>query len=596
MLKLDCPKLRLWCPYTGHAHARSALNQTHSSNLSAASDEHALAAGEFSRAGTTTGDPEALRTLKLLEQHHKKLAQLLKFQSSRPLTNVTAASASETTGTTTEGTSNSAVGGPTSHALSTKTQSSLPYKTPHQPPTLPLPHRAPPRDLSSSIASNLASARGIPPSQQQRRGAPVSPTLSAQHAGGNVLNPSSKVRLGDRKPDPVPSPNRDGVTRPQQQNVIRPPPPPVIKPPATTVAVSDQDATRDAPIDTPPVAGDDPFQRFYSTFENLISKLSGPLAFAGLPLDVGDSKPKPEPAVASSKPVISQQKATIEPDLTRLFSRSALRAIREGNAGFNGGESFYVVPSTGGTISYAGILSRAEQEAGLTSADTKELGINANDNDMTGSHGSAEFVDARETPQPASPAKKRGRRADSGIGTKTMEELHLENQALKQLSDTLSRRLHMWEVNAQSSSLALQQSLRALRDREGGATNSPTQSEAGGDMVGRRGSADRGDRGDRERAALAERIRELEEEMRRGRAEAERFARENERLRVVVGRYRERWERLKEGARGRRVSGGNGNGNGGAGDKDKDKEGKEQEGGEGSSSGGNGGGGVAVAS
>jgi hypothetical protein len=396
-----------------------------------------------------------------------------------------------------------------------------------------------------------------------------------------VLSPSGKARAGDRKLDRVPSPSRDGTQRTQQQNVARPPLPPAIKPATTTVAVSDRDATRDAPKETPAVVGDDPFQRFYSTFESLISKLSGPLAFAGLPLDVEDPKSNPEPAVGSSKPVVSHQKAAGEPDLTRLFSKSALRAVREGNTGFNAGESFYVVPSTGGTISYAGILSRAEREAGQTSTDNKEPGTDANDNDMVGSHGSTEFVDARETLQQTSPAKKRGRRVDPGISTKTMEELHLENQALKQLSDTLSRRLHMWEVNAQSSSIALQQSLRALLDREGATNGSPTQSEAG-DGVARRGSTDRGDRGDRERAVLAERVRELEEEMRRGRNEVEKLGRENERLRVVLEKYRVRWEKLKEGARVRRVSGGNGGG-------DKDKEGKETVG-ESSGNNGNGGG------
>jgi hypothetical protein len=385
-----------------------------------------------------------------------------------------------------------------------------------------------------------------------------------------VLSPSSKVRLGDRKLDRVPSPVRDAAPRPHLQNTNHPPPP-IIKASTPTIALSDREPVQVLPKETPSTGGEDPFQRFYSTFENLISKLSGPLAFAGLPLEVGDPKTSPEPVATSSKPVISHQKTAGELDLARIFSKSALRAVREGNAAFNGGESFYVVPSTGGTISYAGILSRAEHEAGLTSADAKDLGVNTNDNGEIGS-GSAEFVDARETPQPASPVRKRGRRADPGIGTKTMEELHLENQALKHLSDTLSRRLHMWEVNAQSSSLALQQSLRAIRDRE---ANSPTASEAG-DGGARRVSVDRGDR---ERAAMVERIRELEEEMRRGRGEVEKLGKENERLRAVVGRYRERWEKLKEGARVRRVSGNN-SGNGG------DKEGKEQEqeqGGEGAS-------------
>ncbi len=245
--------------------------------------------------------------------------------------------------------------------------------------------------------------------------------------------------------------------------------------------------------------------------------MSAPLAFAGLPL-------RPEETAAPLSPTKTDhqhEKATVaenEPDVTRLFSKAALRAMRDehgvGGGGFGGAESFYVVPTTGGTISYAGILSRAEQEARLQGLvpDSKEPGED-------------EFVDARETPQPASPGlKKRPPK-----GTKTMEELQLENSALKHLSDTLSRRLQMWEVNAQSSSLALQQSLRTL-PRSG----SPAPSEAGGT------------------ARNDEAVRELEEQVRVMQRDMEKMGRENEKLKGVVVRYRERWEKLKEGARVRR--------------------------------------------
>jgi phage shock protein A len=50
-------------------------------------------------------------------------------------------------------------------------------------------------------------------------------------------------------------------------------------------------------------------------------------------------------------------------------------------------------------------------------------------------------------------------------------------------------------------------------------------------------------------------MKELEERMRRNEKELERVRRENEKLRDVLGRYRERWEKLKEGAKTRRAEG-----------------------------------------
>jgi regulator of replication initiation timing len=123
--------------------------------------------------------------------------------------------------------------------------------------------------------------------------------------------------------------------------------------------------------------------------------------------------------------------------------------------------------------------------------------------------------------------------------TKTLEELQMENDALRQLSDTLSKRLHMWEVNAQSSSMALQQSLKAMHQHN---TASPTASSAIPPSHVLAPTTVDSDR----------RIKELEDLVRRSEKETDRFARENEKLKGTLGRYRERWEKLKEGAKTRR--------------------------------------------
>jgi TolA-binding protein len=118
-------------------------------------------------------------------------------------------------------------------------------------------------------------------------------------------------------------------------------------------------------------------------------------------------------------------------------------------------------------------------------------------------------------------------------GSKTLEELQMENQALKHLSDTLSKRLHMWEVNAQSSSMALQQSLKAIHAASPTASAVPSTPLSG-------------------TSSNEARIKELEDRLRRGEKELERANRENEKLKEVLGRYRDRWEKLKEGAKTRR--------------------------------------------
>lgn len=158
-----------------------------------------------------------------------------------------------------------------------------------------------------------------------------------------------------------------------------------------------------------------------------------------------------------------------------------------------------------------------------------------------------EFVDARETPGPPSPlmarsgGKKAGAKAAPGnYNNKTMEELQLENEGLRSYLDNVTRRLHEFEVGAQASSFAFQQSIKASMSMRQPSSSSPAASQAGGagGMV------------------VVNNIESLEERIREAKAEAEGMRAENEKLKGVIGRYRERWEKLKEGARVRREGGG----------------------------------------
>ncbi|KAJ5573589.1 uncharacterized protein N7459_008016 [Penicillium hispanicum] len=526
------------CP-KAHTHARNAVLETRKSNPVAASEEHDLAAGEFATAAQSSSDQEALRTLQLLEQHHKKLAEILRFQHEHPASmNAEFPNATISPNPITQ---------PTADAGGTRATTAA-QDVQGQPPRLPGTARIPSRE-SSSIASNLASARGIP--AHPRRGSPVSPTLSSQQAGAKMTETPTRIKTDSRMRD-TPTKNRSSrVSAPRQ-----PWSPPLPSPTEiTSQQVVPADTLEPANPKSKPSTADDSFQRFYSTFEGLISKISAPLAFAGLPLGSED----PSKAASTSRKSAAEAKvdrhhaisdratANTDPDVSRIFSRAALRSIREsGTSPGNTAESFYVVPTTGGTMSYAGIMTRAEKEARRNSLDDAE----------------DDFVDARETPpspemrQTAGSAKARTARRKGAAdkltslqNPKTLEELQMENQALKHLSDTLSKRLHMWEVNAQSSSMALQQSLRAMHHQN---TGSPEQlahgSSANTSPVAQLSTAPTLSDSDN-------RVRELEDLVRRGEQELERVGLENDKLKNVLGRYRDRWEKLKEGAKTRRAEG-----------------------------------------
>ncbi|RAL00193.1 uncharacterized protein BO80DRAFT_384003 [Aspergillus ibericus CBS 121593] len=513
-----------------HTHARNAVLETRKSNPVAASEEHDLAAGEFATAAQNSSDREALRTLQLLEQHHKKLAQILRFQHENP-PSTAGANANAQLLATESGTRTSASAG-----------------DPQQPPRLSGHPRLPSRE-SSSIASNLASARGIP--SQPRRASPASPTITPQQAGAKMTEGPTKVRTSEsRLRGAQMQGTKERLNRISVSKQSWTPPAP-----SPTDITSQQFAPPEPsepvrPKSRAPHTEDQPFQKFYSTFEGLISKISAPLAFAGLPLGIESSdstsrKSAPDTKTDRYNATSDRPSLSAEPDLNKMFSRAALQAIKDTTGGGTGStaESFYVVPTTGGTVSYAGILTRAEKEARRSSFED----------------GDEDFVDARETPpspelrQSLSSAQGKAARSGDKFNSlhnpKTMEELQMENQALRHLSDTLSKRLHMWEVNAQSSSMALQQSLKAMHHQNIPSLDHPPPLPSIAASSVTTGGLSSPPITDHD-----QRIKELEDMVRRGEKELNKVGRENDKLRDVLGRYRERWEKLKEGAKTRRAT------------------------------------------
>jgi hypothetical protein len=349
--------------------------------------------------------------------------------------------------------------------------------------------RKPNPDLSSSIASNLATARGKPPSQ--RRSTPLPPNVTAQHAGGKLISRGVERASTTQRP----SNSRQ---------------------PSTTPAPAQPAAT-------------DTFSTFYNSLQGLYSRLPASLAFTGLPLTVEEETESQATSSKAEDPKNHKRqgssRATADPDYASMFSSSTIKALQQDAQGtFAGHESFYVVPTSGGTRSYAGIVSGREEDALLAGDDDGD-----------------EFQDARETIGPPSPRSTRssgtlrkGKKAEipRAPGGKTLEELELENNALRQLLDTQSHRIQMWETSAQDRTMLAQSMRFGTRDTS------------------------------RDRASIAttesDRVKELDEELSAERAQREalehqneKMQREKEKLLAALGKYKDKWAMLKENARQR---------------------------------------------
>lgn len=388
-----------------------------------------------------------------------------------------------------------------------KSSAAVPALTPQR--------RYPPsRELSSSIASNLASARGI---RGSRRGAPAAPSVSNEQAPGNLdtifRKDGSKTRMQNMLD------NKGGQHKPSWV------------PPVQTLAQVTRQPSIDeaAGLDSPaaPSSGDEGFSRFYNTFGSIINTLSAPLAFAGLPLIAEESISTESPSsesISHRRRSKSTQATSDEPDLNTIYSKATLRAIyRDGHSP---SDSFYVVPTSGHTASYASILNFDQKEKRRAMAASMH-------GSETGSHDpdDEDFVDARESQISLSPSVKRrvGKSQSERALYNAIEELNTENKGLKDMLDKVTKRLAAFEASAQHSRLAMVDSMRLQRpvsplSHSGGASDE----------------------------ALRRRNRELEEELLRIARQTEALEKDNNHLQRTVDKYRKKWQEVIAGAKERR--------------------------------------------
>lgn len=284
--------------------------------------------------------------------------------------------------------------------------------------------------------------------------------------------------------------------------------------------------------------------------------MSAPLAFAGLPL----AQPAPEKQSAEVKTATkASQPAKQKPlDYSHLISNAAFRAVSSNPntpdmvpSRARIADSFYHVPATGGTLSYAELLARANRDEARTlrghHRQTSNLSTLSDDT----------FVDAASE-LPTKPGIRRGMTDERRVDGKTMEELALENQTLKQISDTLSRRLHVFEMSSQTTTAALAQSIRSmprspLMTPTTSRNNKPASASGTDQAAALAAAAEQPiSKGEELDDRTQKRIQELEDILRKSDARAKRKEAENEKLRASLDRYKDKWETLKTNARTRR--------------------------------------------
>lgn len=312
---------------------------------------------------------------------------------------------------------------------------------------------------------------------------------------------------------------------------------------------------------------DEGFSRFYSAFGSIINRISAPLAFAGLPLineDQAEEPPAPAPeSSAQKRRTRVSHSVSAEPDLKKIYSRAALRAVSRDGQSAN--DSFYVVPTSGHTASYASILTFADKEKRRMEASVAQGGSGAA-GILLQDHDEDDFVDAKESQVPRSPMLQRlasrGIRSDKEL-TNAVEELYLENKSLKDMLDKLSRRLHAFESMSQNSGMRLAESIRLMRP--GSPLASAAAVSPGGGGGGSNNNNNNNDNNKQQPTdeALVRKNKELEDQVQVMTKQMDEMETRYNKAKQNLIRYRDKWDQLKAGAKARRAGGGSSSGGGG---------------------------------
>ncbi|KAF9208490.1 tRNA 2'-phosphotransferase 1 [Haplosporangium sp. Z 27] len=292
----------------------------------------------------------------------------------------------------------------------------------------------------------------------------------------------------------------------------------------------------------------DPFNKFWEAVENLVLKISSPVAFTTIPLDGDDSLPphsttsEEEPSAfnPTNIPFAAQDGRRATDNTLRVSSNGRARQSKVHEDSSHMQESFFFIDSPSSSNSQPKAHSRS-----------RSIPISDTDSISTGSG------------RPTSINKRSGS-VGSASGTrytKTLEEYAIENQQLKATLDKLSKRnlkleknlegvmqMSIWTKDVQRSAMQLIKSQDVLRPMK-----QSIQDLSGGNILPQRKQAAAGLHSSissnsfigMNPGIMQARLQELE-------AEVLQLKEENSKINSLMKKYKQRWEDLKESAKKRR--------------------------------------------
>ncbi|RHZ78227.1 hypothetical protein Glove_166g265 [Diversispora epigaea] len=245
----------------------------------------------------------------------------------------------------------------------------------------------------------------------------------------------------------------------------------------------------------------DPFNKFWGIVESLVSKISNPVAFATVPLNGTD-------------PNILFDPSTIPPplpfgngaDVSNGVSRdNNVSKVDELSAAMM--ESFFIIPN--------------EQKSHLRNE-----------------------VQSHQRSSPSRMSNPSSGRIESkNISNKTLEELSMENQQLKSILDTMSKRMLAYEKAAEENSMLRSSILQFKNDFQKQAKRIKVSQEMLRSTSVMKTSPESSTINNVQ--YLQKRVKELEEELRFVKSD-------NEKQKTLMKRYKERWDKLTESAKAKK--------------------------------------------
>ncbi|KAG9294110.1 hypothetical protein G9A89_021469 [Geosiphon pyriformis] len=474
---------------TAHAYANAAEEFEEKEQWGKALEAHFRAAEQFLLAISYTSDSEAIRTLKMLYANHNRQGKELQRRLSKQSQSSPRQKAVQSSS------------GSNSQPLSSSHRNRLP-------PSSSSPGQTP-RQNSSYAAHRLHQQQNLQIQKLQQ----TSRLSSAGHSSPIIPRDyfSTNQHSYDDDDDDgsgfnIPSlASRNNISQTKSNNERSQSPTPSLNAPRdsveslnpslnqSSVSVEESYMVLKENNDSADDDDSDPFNKFWEIVESLVSKVSNPVAFATVPLHLSGFRninDYSKPLENNIVPLSLPIQNKLNQHIETYTKPDALSSTMV--------ESYFIVPTDKKLISNN---SAGEYSASLS-----------------------------------------GNKNPPSI-SKTIEEYAIENQQLKLILDNLSKRMLAYEKAAEENSMLKSSIMQFRNDVEKQAKRIKQSQELRSSLLVRQLSPDSS--AVTNSNFLQRRVKELEDELRK-------VKHDNETQKVLMTKYRERWEKLKESAKKRR--------------------------------------------